>query len=114
MQRRDPAAFTGTDPKLTMTGIYVHTPRISAGVTIDGCGVPGLIIDSSNEREIFSLRPDNPKSGSRIDATIRNPSLVNGRAKIVCRLTHISPLGWAHILLTGEYLWPIESVSFRP
>ncbi|WP_433850758.1 Tn3 family transposase [Brucella pseudogrignonensis] len=22
-------------------------------------------------------------------------------------LAHISPLGWAHILLTGEYLWPI-------
>ncbi len=21
-------------------------------------------------------------------------------------LTHISPLGWAHILLTGEYKWP--------
>nr|WP_236730443.1 Tn3 family transposase [Pseudomonas savastanoi] len=21
-------------------------------------------------------------------------------------LAHISPLGWAHILLTGEYLWP--------
>ncbi len=21
-------------------------------------------------------------------------------------LTHISPLGWAHILLTGEYRWP--------
>ncbi|QHW76554.1 transposase (plasmid) [Escherichia coli] len=21
---------------------------------------------------------------------------------------HISPLGWAHILLTGEYLWPKE------
>jgi hypothetical protein len=21
-------------------------------------------------------------------------------------LPHISPLGWAHILLTGEYLWP--------
>lgn len=26
-------------------------------------------------------------------------------------LTHISPLGWAHILLTGEYLWPIEANS---
>ncbi|EFB2837579.1 hypothetical protein FHD46_20300 [Escherichia coli] len=23
-------------------------------------------------------------------------------------LPHISPLGWAHILLTGEYLWPRE------
>lgn len=23
-------------------------------------------------------------------------------------LAHISPLGWAHILLTGEYLWPTE------
>lgn len=23
-------------------------------------------------------------------------------------LAHISPLGWAHILLTGEYLWPKE------
>lgn len=23
-------------------------------------------------------------------------------------LAHISPLGWAHILLTGEYLWPEE------
>ncbi|HFN4126742.1 TPA: Tn3 family transposase [Enterobacter hormaechei] len=23
-------------------------------------------------------------------------------------LPHISPLGWAHILLTGEYLWPKE------
>ncbi|MFG5379936.1 Tn3 family transposase, partial [Yoonia sp. R2-816] len=21
-------------------------------------------------------------------------------------LSHISPLGWAHILLTGEYRWP--------
>ena len=21
-------------------------------------------------------------------------------------LVHISPLGWAHILLTGEYRWP--------
>lgn len=21
-------------------------------------------------------------------------------------LAHISPLGWAHILLTGEYRWP--------
>ncbi|AVB23388.1 hypothetical protein CFBP3846_00249 [Pseudomonas syringae pv. avii] len=21
-------------------------------------------------------------------------------------LVHISPLGWTHILLTGEYLWP--------
>jgi hypothetical protein len=21
-------------------------------------------------------------------------------------LAHISPLGWAHILLTGEYFWP--------
>lgn len=26
-------------------------------------------------------------------------------------LAHISPLGWAHILLTGEYLWPIEANS---
>jgi hypothetical protein len=26
-------------------------------------------------------------------------------------LAHISPLGWAHILLTGEYLWPIEAKS---
>jgi TnpA family transposase len=24
-------------------------------------------------------------------------------------LAHISPLGWAHILLTGEYLWPKEA-----
>lgn len=24
-------------------------------------------------------------------------------------LAHISPLGWAHILLTGEYLWPTEA-----
>ena len=23
-------------------------------------------------------------------------------------LAHTSPLGWAHILLTGEYLWPID------
>ncbi|MDQ5123131.1 Tn3 family transposase, partial [Klebsiella pneumoniae] len=23
-------------------------------------------------------------------------------------LPHISPLGWAHILLTGEYRWPKE------
>ncbi|RWM52963.1 MAG: hypothetical protein E5X64_02830 [Mesorhizobium sp.] len=23
-------------------------------------------------------------------------------------LAHISPLAWAHILLTGEYLWPKE------
>ncbi len=26
-------------------------------------------------------------------------------------LPHISPLGWAHILLTGEYLWPKESLG---
>lgn len=26
-------------------------------------------------------------------------------------LAHISPLGWAHILLTGEYLWTIEANS---
>ncbi|MBB4278660.1 hypothetical protein GGE12_006471 [Rhizobium mongolense] len=24
-------------------------------------------------------------------------------------LAHISPLGWAHILLTGEYLWPTDA-----
>jgi len=24
-------------------------------------------------------------------------------------LAHISPLGWAHILLTGEYLWPKDA-----
>lgn len=24
-------------------------------------------------------------------------------------LAHISPLGWAHILLTGEYRWPKRS-----
>lgn len=24
-------------------------------------------------------------------------------------LAHISPLGWAHILLTGENLWPTEA-----
>ncbi|MBB2972341.1 autotransporter outer membrane beta-barrel domain-containing protein [Mesorhizobium sp. RMAD-H1] len=77
----DPAAFTGTDPKLTMTGTNVQTPRISAGVTIDGSDVPGLTIDGSNEREIFFVRPDNPNSGNRIDVTIRNLSLVNGRAK---------------------------------
>ncbi|NKK42318.1 hypothetical protein GFL28_09730 [Rhizobium leguminosarum bv. viciae] len=32
-------------------------------------------------------------------------------------LAHISPLGWAHILLTGEYLWlkgAKARVSFRP
>ena len=27
----------------------------------------------------------------------------DGRARA---LAHISPLGWAHILLTGEYRWP--------
>ncbi|WP_374828659.1 Tn3 family transposase, partial [Brucella daejeonensis] len=26
-------------------------------------------------------------------------------------LAHISPLGWAHILLTGEYFWPIDANS---
>lgn len=26
-------------------------------------------------------------------------------------LVHISPLGWAHILLTGEYLWPSEATA---
>jgi TnpA family transposase len=26
-------------------------------------------------------------------------------------LAHISPLGWAHILLTGEYLWPKDSAA---
>ena len=26
-------------------------------------------------------------------------------------LAHISPLGWAHILLTGEYLWPKEKTA---
>lgn len=26
-------------------------------------------------------------------------------------LAHISPLGWAHILLTGEYLWPKEATA---
>lgn len=26
-------------------------------------------------------------------------------------LAHISPLGWAHILLTGEYLWPKETTA---
>lgn len=26
-------------------------------------------------------------------------------------LAHISPLGWAHILLTGEYLWPQEATA---
>ncbi len=34
-------------------------------------------------------------------------------------LAHISPLGWAHIPLTGEYRWPrirwpALSVEFRP
>nr|WP_242526533.1 Tn3 family transposase [Novosphingobium sp. KA1] len=24
-------------------------------------------------------------------------------------LAHISPLGWAHTLLTGEYLWPKDA-----
>jgi hypothetical protein len=24
-------------------------------------------------------------------------------------LAHISPLGWAHILLTGQYLWPKDT-----
>ena len=31
------------------------------------------------------------------------------KAKLDCPpnfLAHISPLGWAHILLTGEYRWP--------
>lgn len=26
-------------------------------------------------------------------------------------LAHVSPLGWAHILLTGEYLWPKDTVA---
>ncbi|MTH94465.1 Tn3 family transposase, partial [Roseibium sp. RKSG952] len=26
-------------------------------------------------------------------------------------LAHISPLGWAHILLTGEYLWPTDRTA---
>jgi 5-oxoprolinase (ATP-hydrolysing) len=26
-------------------------------------------------------------------------------------LAHTSPLGWAHILLTGEYLWPKEATA---
>ena len=26
-------------------------------------------------------------------------------------LAHVSPLGWAHILLTGEYLWPKGTVA---
>jgi TnpA family transposase len=26
-------------------------------------------------------------------------------------LAHISPLGWAHILLTGEYLWPKDTAA---
>ena len=28
-------------------------------------------------------------------------------------LAHISPLGWAHILLTGEYRWP-KTVADTP
>jgi hypothetical protein len=26
-------------------------------------------------------------------------------------LAHISPLGWAHILLTGEYMWKKQPVT---
>ena len=33
-------------------------------------------------------------------------------------LTHLSPLGWEHILLTGDYIWPqtheIKQGQFRP
>ncbi|WP_407866815.1 autotransporter outer membrane beta-barrel domain-containing protein [Phyllobacterium phragmitis] len=77
----DPDAFVGKDPKLTLTGTNVQTPRISTGVTIDGSGVPGLTIDGSNEREIFFVRPDNPEAGNRIEVNVRNLNLANGRAK---------------------------------
>lgn len=26
-------------------------------------------------------------------------------------IAHVSPLGWAHILLTGEYLWPKDTAA---
>jgi len=77
----DPDAFVGKDPKLTMTGTNVQTPRVSSSVTIDGSDVPNLTIDGSNQREIFFIRPDNPDGGNRINVTISNLNLVNGRAK---------------------------------
>jgi len=76
----DPAAFGG-NPKLTLTGTTTQTPRISAGVTIDGSDVPGLTIDGSNEREIFFVRPDTPDAANPIEVTIKDVTLVNGRAK---------------------------------
>jgi len=51
------------------------------------------------ERAVQSLRD----SGKQIDETL---------------LSHLSPLGWEHILLTGDYIWPqtqaINQGQFRP
>ena len=51
------------------------------------------------ERAVQALR----KSGVDIDASL---------------LRHLSPLGWEHINLTGDYIWrqskPVEQGQFRP
>jgi len=76
----DPAAFTGGNPTLQLTGT-AQTPRIAAGVTIDGTATPGLKIDGGGQREIFFARPDAPDAASPIQVTIKNVTLANGRAK---------------------------------
>lgn len=75
----DTAAFAGAGNTLTLTGTTVSTPRLSAGVTIDGSSVPGLTINGSNQREILLIRPDN--TAVPISVTVRNVTLINGKAK---------------------------------
>lgn len=77
----DSSVFTGANTTLTLSGTNVQTPRVSAGVTIDGSNVPNLTIDGSGTREILFIRPDAPDPSAPIAVTIRGVTLANGRAE---------------------------------
>ncbi|MCF7647237.1 hypothetical protein, partial [Pseudochrobactrum asaccharolyticum] len=77
----DSAVFTGANPRLTLTGAGVQTPRLSVAATIDGSDIPNLTIDGSNQREILFIRPDAPDSANPIQVVVKGVTLANGKAQ---------------------------------
>ncbi|WP_445379179.1 autotransporter-associated beta strand repeat-containing protein [Pseudochrobactrum asaccharolyticum] len=77
----DSAVFTGANPRLTLTGAGVQTPRLSVAATIDGSDIPNLTIDGSNQREILFIRPDTPDPANPVQVVVKGMTLANGRAQ---------------------------------
>ncbi|OCP24777.1 hypothetical protein BC361_19410 [Ensifer sp. LC54] len=69
----------------------VARPRSFRNVCIAGLDLLTAIIIYWNTRKLGEIVAEQIASGEQIDLGL---------------LPHVSPLGWEHITLTGEYRWP--------